>query len=85
MKSIEELRELYDNKLRPNLESLEAQRKRLMKRAIVIIAILIADKLLTIQLQETAIYTIATLFAVYNFPDPKVQLPCSTSLLGISL
>ena len=32
----------------------------------IIVAILVADKILTIQLQETAIYTIAALFALYN-------------------
>ena len=46
MKSIEELRELYDVKLKPNLESLEDQRKHLMKRAILIIVIFIATVLI---------------------------------------
>jgi hypothetical protein len=46
MKSIEELRELYDIKLKPNLETLEIQRKSLKKKFILIIVIFIATALL---------------------------------------
>ena len=46
MKSIEELRELYDNKLKPSLETLEIQRKSLMKRFVLIIVVVLATGLI---------------------------------------
>ena len=46
MKSLEELRELYDNKLKPTLETLEIQRKGLMKRFVLIVVVVIATGLI---------------------------------------
>ena len=46
MKSLEELRELYDNKLKPTLETLEFQRKALMKKFVLIIVVVIATGLI---------------------------------------
>jgi len=46
MKSIEELRELYDNKLKPNLETLEIQRKSLKKKFVLIIVVFLATGLI---------------------------------------
>jgi Protein of unknown function (DUF3137) len=48
MKSIAELQELYETRLKPNLESLEGQRKSLKKRAIALIITFIAVLLIFI-------------------------------------
>lgn len=46
MKSIEELQKLYETELKPNLESLEDQRKSLKKKTIFIIAIIVVFALI---------------------------------------
>ena len=46
MKSIDELKDLFENKLTPNLESLEVQRKSLLKKVILIIIIVVATGLI---------------------------------------
>lgn len=45
MKSIEELKELYESRLKPSLEALEGKRKSIKKKEIIIIAIILTSVL----------------------------------------